>query len=359
MRVQSEAWLMEMLLDVFKHALMISVFVFVMMLVVDFVDTASEKRISGIMKGGQWRQYTLASFLGSTPGCLGAFMNVSLYVHGMIGFGAIVGGMIATSGDEAFVMLTQFPGTAMALFVLLFVLGIVFGWISDRIVPILGIVPCESCAEANCEACHSSTDKKESIADIFQRANLIENFHHLSFTRFLLLILVISFLVFIMTGTLGSPTWDWKRITFICLSLCTIGIIMVCSEHYLDSHIWDHIIKKHLFRVFLWSFGALIFVHWGMSFWNLKDFIHDHMIWVLLIGALIGIIPESGPHLVFVMMYAQGLVPFSVLLTTSFVQDGHGMLPLLSYSLKDSLLIKTFNFIFGLSVGAIFFSLGL
>jgi len=134
---------------------------------------------------------------------------------------------------------------------------------------------------------------------------------------------------------------------------------MVCSEHYLDSHIWDHIIKKHLFRVFLWSFGALIFVHWGMSFWNLKDFVQDHMIWALLIWALIGIIPDSGPVLVFVMMYAQGLVPFSVLLTTSIVQDGHGMLPLLSYSLKDSLLIKTFNFVFGLSVGAIFFSLGL
>lgn len=49
------------------------------------------------------------------------------------------------------------------------------------------------------------------------------------------------------------------------------------------------------------------------------------------------IIPESGPHLIFVMMYAQGLVTFSVLFTTSFVQDGHGMLPLLSYSLKDSI----------------------
>jgi len=30
---------------------------------------------------------------------------------------------------------------------------------------------------------------------------------------------------------------------------------------------------------------------------------------------------------VFVMMYAQGLLPFSILFTASFVQDGHGMLP--------------------------------
>ena len=345
-------------LGVFKHALMITFFVFVMMLLVDFIEMASKGRMSGIIKGGLWKQYTLASFLGSTPGCLGAFMNVSLYVHGMISFGAIVGGMIATSGDEAFVMLAQFPGTALALFGLLFVLGIVFAWISDRIIPHLGFTPCESCIDAHCEECLPGTGKQESISDVFLPANLIKNFQSLSFTRSLLLVLIVSIPVLITTGTLGPSIWDWKRVTFICLSLGTLFIIMVCSEHYLESHIWGHIIKKHLFRVFLWSFGALLFVHWGLAFWDLNTFIHEHMLWVLLIGALIGIIPESGPHLIFVMMYAQGLIPFSVLLTTSFVQDGHGMLPLLSYSLKDSVLIKVFNLIFGLAVGSMFFALG-
>ena len=343
---------------IFKHALMITFFVFVMMLLVDFIEIASKGRMSGIIKGGPWRQYTLASFLGSTPGCLGAFMNVSLYVHGLISFGAIVGGMIATSGDEAFVMLAQFPGTALALFGLLFVLGIVFAWISDRIIPHIGFTPCEACIDAHCEECLPGKGNQESIRDIFRPANLIKNFQNLGFTRFLLLVLIVSFMVLITTGTLGPPTWDWKRITFICLSVFTLVIIIICSEHYLESHIWEHIIKKHLFSVFLWSFGALLFVHWGLSFWNLDSFIHDHMLWVLLIGALMGIIPESGPHLIFVMMYAQGLIPFSVLFTTSFVQDGHGMLPLLSYSLKDSVLIKIFNLIFGLSVGSFFYVLG-
>jgi hypothetical protein len=101
--------------NVFKHALIITFFVFVMMLVVDFIDSISKLRMSEIIKSGPWRQYTLASLPGSTPGYLGAFLNVSLYVHGMISFGAIVGGMIATSGDEAFVMLAQFPGTGLML----------------------------------------------------------------------------------------------------------------------------------------------------------------------------------------------------------------------------------------------------
>jgi len=58
------------------------------------------------------------------------------------------------------------------------------------------------------------------------------------------------------------------------------------------------------------------------------------------------------------MMYAQDLIPFSVLFTTSFVQDGHGMLPLLSYSLKDSVLIKVFNLTFGLAAGGILYAIG-
>ena len=86
--------------------------------------------------------------------------------------------------------------------------------------------------------------------------------------------------------------------------------------------------------------------------------IRQHMWWVLMTGALLGIVPESGPHLIFVMLYAQGMVPFSVLFTTSFVQDGHGMLPLLSYSLKDSLLIKSFNLVFGLAAGGLLYAAG-
>jgi len=69
--------------------------------------------------------------------------------------------------------------------------------------------------------------------------------------------------------------------------------------------------------------------------------------------------PRVRAHLIFVMLYAQGLIPFSVLFTTSFVQDGHGMLPMLSYSIKDSILIKVFNLVFGIATGSVLFAMGL
>lgn len=337
---------------------MISFFVFEMMLLVDFIDIVYQGRISNLMKGGRWRQYILASLLGSTPGCLGAFMNVTLYIHGMISFGAIVGGMIATSGDESFVMLSQFPAAALALFGLLFISGIVFAWVSDKIIRVLRIAHCDPCLETECEHCLNAKDNVLAIGDILNFRVLLKNIKSLSFTRFLLLMLTGSFLALVMWGKIGPSCWDWKRVIFTNLSLLSLYIAAVASEHYLHEHIWDHIIKRHLFRVFMWTFGALFFVHWGLAVWNIDSFIRDKMMWVLLIGALIGMVPESGPHLIFVMMYAQGIVPFSVLFTTSFVQDGHGMLPLLSYSIKDSVIIKIFNLSFGLAVGAVLYGMG-
>jgi hypothetical protein len=51
------------------------------------------------------------------------------------------------------------------------------------------------------------------------------------------------------------------------------------------------------------------------------------------------------------MMFANGLVPFSILLTNSIVQDGHGMLPLFSYSVKDAFIVKMFNLMFAIAIG--------
>jgi len=124
---------------------MISFFVFVMMLILDYFNVLTKGNINNIIKRRKERQYLISSFLGSTPGCLGAFLNVSFYVHGLISFGALVGGMIATSGDEAFVMLALFPKQALLLFALLFIFSIIFGWFSDKIVTVLKLKTCKEC----------------------------------------------------------------------------------------------------------------------------------------------------------------------------------------------------------------------
>ncbi len=94
------------------------------------------------------------------------------------------------------------------------------------------------------------------------------------------------------------------------------------------------------------------------SFFDLRSMLADNSWLVLLAAAIVGIIPESGPHLLFVNLFVQGIVPFSVLVASSVVQDGHGMLPLLAHSRGDFLRIKAVNLVFGLGAGALLMAAG-
>jgi len=342
---------MDVLVGCFKHSLMITVFVFVMMVLVDYFNVLTRGKFGITIGSGRFRQYIIASFLGATPGCLGAFMNVSFYVHGLISFGAVVGGMISTSGDESFVMLAMFPARALLLFAILFLLGIIFAWVTDKVIPILKIKPCVEC--------EFSQSYSEQTCRCFEKGGILQHFRKLSLARFALLVLLAVFLYAITTGVVGTETWSWTRITFVVLLLIFLFIVITVPEHYLEEHIWNHIARKHIWKIFLWSFFAILIIDGGFRYWNLEDFVKGHIMWVLLIASLLGVIPESGTHLIFVVMFDRGLIPFSVLLANSMIQDGHGMLPLMSYTLRDSMLIKVFNLVFGLIIGSVLYFIGL
>ncbi len=342
--------LISKVVGVFIHSLMISLFVFGMMLIIDYFNVLTKGKMSRVIKGGRLRQYIGASFLGATPGCLGAFLNVSFYVRGLLTFGALVGGMIATSGDEAFVMLGLFPKMALLLFFLLFLSGILFAWLADKLANIFNIVPCEECELA---PIHQNNQKCKhfdlKVWKIYSPATS---------QRIAILASLLILIIFIGTGVLGPARWNWQRIFTFSLLLISSAIIGTVPDHFLKEHIWEHIIKEHLWRVFLWTFFVLLFINLGLNYWNLEAFIKNHLTLVLLLASLLGVIPESGPHLALVMLFTNGLIPFSVLFASSFVQDGHGMLPLLSYTIRDSVLIKILNLAFGLIVGYTIYLIG-
>lgn len=337
------------ILAIFRDAVTITIFVFSMMVFVDWLNVRTRGGMTTALQGRKWREYVLASFLGATPGCLGAFMNVSLYVHGLISFGAIVGGMIATSGDESYVMLSLFPKQALILFGGLFLAGIVFGAISDWIANRIGIAPCE--------ACRLQEVHPQELTP-FRWKTVRENLLRPSPVRIAFLALMAGLLVIASLGVVGPKSWNWMRITLVVLLALGTGLGLASTEHYLRVHIIGHILRKHTLRVFLWTFGALLVLSFLPPQETVRAFIQGHIWLVFLFAGLLGIIPESGPHMIFVMMYAAGLIPFSVLFVSSFVQDGHGMLPLFAVSVRDSLRVKAFNLGFGLAVGGILYLFG-
>ena len=58
-------------------------------------------------------------------------------------------------------------------------------------------------------------------------------------------------------------------------------------------------------------------------------------------------------HMIFVTLFAQGSIPFSILLASSIVPDGHGTLPLLAVSKKGFIMLKIINVIVELVIGVI------
>jgi hypothetical protein len=70
----------------------------------------------------------------------------------------------------------------------------------------------------------------------------------------------------------------------------------------------------------------------------------------ILIAIIIGLIPASGPHFIFISMYLSGIVPISVLLASSITQDGHAGLPLLAESWKTFLLIKGIKIVLAFTI---------
>ncbi len=109
--------------------------------------------------------------------------------------------------------------------------------------------------------------------------------------------------------------------------------------------------KKHFLRIFLWTVGALTVITLLLHFVDIEPWLKENHLIILAVALLVGIIPESGPHLLFVTLYFSGQIPFSILLANSIVQDGHSALPLLAESKRSFLWVKAINTLIGLIFG--------
>lgn len=332
------------------HALTITSFVAVMMLVIEYLNVLSSGSWQGRLARNRWGQYLLAAFLGAVPGCLGAFMVVAMYSHRVLGLGAVVAAMIATSGDESFVMLAMIPDKALLLTGILFVLGIAAGALTDSV---LG-----QRLNSQLPSCDGLDVHEEAACRCFPWGEIRRQWRQCSLKRALLVSGLALFLIAFLTGTIGPATWNFLRFTLLFVFSVAIFIVVTVPDHFLEEHLWRHVAVQHVPRIFLWTLGALVGLYLLQEQLHLDELGRAAKWFTLVMACLVGLIPESGPHLIFVTLYAQGVVPLSILLASSIVQDGHGMLPLLAHSRWSFLLIKAINLLVGLAVGACMALLG-
>ena len=51
---------------------------------------------------------------------------------------------------------------------------------------------------------------------------------------------------------------DWMNVLFAGLSIIVLLVLLFASDHFVEGHLWDHIVKKHLPTIFAWTFGVLL-----------------------------------------------------------------------------------------------------
>jgi len=348
---------------IISQTIMITTFVMVMMMVIEFLNVKSKGDWAYRLKKSPFLQILLAAVMGLIPGCLGAYTIVSLYAHEIIRFSALVTAMIATSGDEAFVMFSLIPEYALVLNAIIFFIAVAVG---------LFLMYFGKRFEFFCvQPGHLVIHEHEAESEVVKPISIINNLKHITFTRALLIGGLLLFLFGLLTGVFHHEHFDiatltgaqpqnqsghhinWVKITYIVVISLAMYIFLKSSDHFLEDHLWGHVIKKHFIKIFGWTFFAMLLVAVLGQFYEVNTWISENIWMVLLLAVAIGIIPESGPHLIFVIMFFQGLIPFSILLASSIVQDGHGALPLLAESRRSFFTMKAINVAVGLLAGAI------
>ena len=342
---------------------MITSLVLVMMLLIEYVNVISKGIWTNNLSHSRFKQIVLATLLGMIPGCIGGFAVVSMFTHNLLNFGALTAAMIASTGDESFVMFSMFPQKALLLNGIIFVVAIGVGLLVNLLFKRVH-VPYP-------DKTHMQIHSHEIEHPTHSWKKAQENIRSLSFQRAILLLGLFMFLFGIITGQFehgahevtnttshGHSEWGLENILFIVLGLVVLYVLVIVDEHFLEEHLWQHIIRKHFAKIFLWTFGALLGIALLMHYVDITPWLAKNRLTVLGIALLVGIIPQSGPNLVFVSLFYSGTLPFSILFANSIVQDGHSSLPLLAESKKSFFLVKGINLVVGLIAGLMGYFMG-
>lgn len=384
---------MHLFIDILRNSVLITGLVVVMMMMIESLNIESHGMVFKGLRKTKTGQVVIAALLGSIPGCMGGFATVSLYTHRMFSFGALIAMMIASSGDEAFVMLAMIPDQALVLFVILFVLAVVVGIATDFINDRMHRKSCSKSDHSECGVesdCHDGYVVHEDTEH--EAHGSLKGKRHYGWKRIIMFLGLAIFIAALATGRLGHDhdahagheghvhtescehhehhihsasaaapgegsfhinllSEDWMNVLFAGLSVVVLLVLLLASDHFVEEHLWNHIVKKHLPTIFAWTFGVLLILGIGLQHVDIDRWISDNTALMILLATLIGIIPESGPHMIFVTLFAAGVVPFPVLLASSISQDGHASIPLLAENRKSFAAAKLLNCIIALAAG--------
>lgn len=356
--------------EVLQESIMITAFVLIIMLFIEVLNTSTQGAWSRNMSKAPLGQIFLAALLGCIPGCFGGFAAVSLYTHGIFHFGALLAAMICNIGDEAFVMLVQMPEKTFVLLLVLYLLAVLCGSLVWKFSP-----STKTMAQTS-QCTHFEIHNDDQMSFWAMAGQWKEHLKNISFSRALLLMGLMAFILTLLLGgfehshhldvNATDQTYaqvnhfhlpmeeKWFNMVFLVLAVVLMIFVVIADDHFLEHHLWGHVIKHHFLKIFLWCLAALLVIHFINERVEALNWISQNSYIVLIMAVLVGLIPQSGPHLVLISLYLSGHVSWVILLANSIVQDGHSALPLLAESKKIFFKLKAVKAAIALALGLIF-----
>ena len=351
--------------DFFSHVLIITFIVMMMMVIIEFINVKTRGKLLVLIEKYPKMQIWAAALVGLIPGCVGIFAVVSLYTHRLVTFGALLAASITSFGDEAFFMISFIPKQTLILVCILFGIAVAAGYITDWFSNRKTMQPIDkedAFALHQHDACTTHTHKE--LKYIFGKTSLIRVFSTVLVGLFILGILT-GFLEhnhsiaesFSVHNHLHSEhehgLFSGENLVFLSIAFFTFVLLLTVGNHFFEEHIWSHVIKKHFLKIFICVFSIMLLIKIAGFFIDVETF--SFGVWgnliLLFFALLIAVLPESGPNLIVLFLFIDGIIPFSTLIANSLVQEGHGGLPLIAEKPKDFFTLKLIKFTIAVLIG--------
>ncbi len=381
--------------------LQVGVFVGAVLLLFGFINYKRQgKFVETLEKQKRW-QPVFGSLLGLSPGCGGAIFVMPLYLKQTVSFGTIVATLIATMGDSAFVLMSTHPKEYLYVSVISLAVAVLTGYAVDKLKLDRGfakrsekldkelqplkeqhpqleseLVSCGLHKQPMQHIAHQEGDKvdllfhhKDQKSEEMRWANVFT--HKYAYKIFWILVVVGLVLgVALLFQVDVNKDFGIPHIgailgiggTVFSAVYMFINKKVVKNDSYIEEEQKIFSLKETLIHsaedtafVNTWVFIAylvyelLVYSVGGEPV--VKEWMTSTGIATVFIGALIGLIPGCGPQIIFVSLYAKGMIPFSALLANAISQDGDALFPLLVIDGKSSLIATLITTVPALIIG--------
>lgn len=345
--------------------LAVSVFVALSLLVIYAAQSFFGADLIGFLNSHPRAQVPVAALLGGLPGCGGAIIVVTQFVHGKVGFGALVAVLISTMGDASFLLLASEPKTAALVFAVSMVSGIVFGYLIEVI--------------------HG----KEFLKSTATEADIQDTVHHrcqgsqgarrewrLSGVWSLMLLpgIVLGILsafqveldeLFGSWAVYQPATWFGFIGALLCL---LIWFRQPPSYSWAAAYDSSNTSAKQLLNmvanetsfVSAWVITGFLVFELAVHFtgFDMTALFSELGYLTILLAVLVGFIPGCGPQIIMTTLYLQGMVPLSAQLANAISNDGDALFPALALAPKASLYATMYSAVPAVLVGYLVFFMG-